>query len=109
MGLLVDEALDLALRDLEQPATASAAHMDDLKNELDRLETELIRYAEAIAHAGPLATILEAVKVREQRIRRDPRGTENAHLAETRRSSRHITDPSWGNIFRTGVTWHVRV
>jgi hypothetical protein len=49
---VVDEALDLALRDLEQPATASAAHMDDLKNELDRLETELIRYAEAIAHAG---------------------------------------------------------
>jgi hypothetical protein len=64
---VVNEALDLALRELEQPATAGAARADTLKNELVRLEAELTRYAEAIADAGPLATILQAVKVREQR------------------------------------------
>src|SRR5207244_663615 len=64
---VVGEALDLALRDVEQPATAGVARTDTLKNELARLEVELSRYAEAIADAGPLATILQAVKVREQR------------------------------------------
>jgi hypothetical protein len=37
-----------------------------VKSEL-RPEAELGRYAEAIADVGPLATILQAVKVREQR------------------------------------------
>jgi len=64
---VVGEALDLALRELEQPAAAGAARTDALKTELARLEGELIRYADAIADAGPLATILQAVKVREQR------------------------------------------
>jgi hypothetical protein len=63
---VVGEALELALRELEQPA-ADAARGDTLKAELTRLESELSRYAEAIADAGPLATILQAVKVREQR------------------------------------------
>jgi hypothetical protein len=64
---VVGEALELALRDIEQPAAAGAARVDTLKNELVRLEAELSRYAEAIADAGPLATILQALKVREQR------------------------------------------
>src|SRR5262249_3597647 len=64
---VVREALDLALRDLEQPATAAAARLDSVKNELARLEVELSRYAEAVADAGPLETLLHAVKVREQR------------------------------------------
>lgn len=64
---VVGEALDLALRDVEQPATAGVARTDTLKNELARLEAELSRHAEAIADAGPLATILQAVKVREER------------------------------------------
>src|SRR2546429_5757760 len=64
---VVREALDLALRDLEQPATAIAARVDTLKNELARLEVELNRYAEAVADAGPLETLLQAAKVREQR------------------------------------------
>jgi len=63
------EALDLALRDLEQPV-ADPGRIDTLRAELTRLEGELSRYAEAIADAGPLATILEAVKVREQRATR---------------------------------------
>ena len=41
--------------------------IETLKAELTRLEGELSRYAEAIADAEPLATILEAVRVREQR------------------------------------------
>jgi site-specific DNA recombinase len=40
---VVREALDLALRDLEQPATAVAGRTDTLKNELARLESELSR------------------------------------------------------------------
>ncbi len=57
---VVSEALDLGLRDLEQPDTAAAARLDGLKS-------ELARYAEAIADAGPLDTILQAIRVREQR------------------------------------------
>lgn len=38
-----------------------------LKSELVRFETELARYAEAVADVGPLETVLQAVKVREQR------------------------------------------
>ena len=64
---VVREALDLAVRDLEQPAIAGAARLDTLKNELARVEVELNRYAEAVADAGPLETLLQAVKVREQR------------------------------------------
>jgi len=41
--------------------------IDTLKAELARREGELTRYADAIADAGPLATILQAAKVREQR------------------------------------------
>jgi hypothetical protein len=86
---VVDEALNLALRDLEQPATAGAARTDTLKNELARLEAELSRYAEAIADAGPLATILQAVKVREQR--RDAIRSELKTLATPRRAGTRDT------------------
>jgi hypothetical protein len=107
---VVDEALNLALRDLEQPATAGAARTDTLKNELARLEAELTRYAEAIADAGPLATILQAVKVREQR--RDAIRSELKTLATPRRAGTRdtceIRASSW-NIWRTGVRWRVRV
>jgi DNA invertase Pin-like site-specific DNA recombinase len=64
---VVREALDLALRDMEQPDLAVAAHLETLKNELGRLDAELVRYAEAIAASGPLDVILQAIKVREQR------------------------------------------
>ena len=50
--VVVGEALDLALRDLEQPAAAGATRSETLKAELARLESELTRYAEAIADAG---------------------------------------------------------
>jgi hypothetical protein len=58
---VVGEALELALHELEQPA-AGATRVDTLKTELTRLEGELRRYTEAIADAGPLSTILQAVK-----------------------------------------------
>jgi len=86
---VVGEALDLALRDLEQPATAVSPRTDTLKNELARLDVELSRYAEAIADAGPLATILQAVKAREQR--RDAIRSELKTLATPRRAGTRAT------------------
>ena len=81
-----------------------------LKNEISRLEAELARYAEAIANVGPLATILQAVKVREQR--RDAIRTELKTLATPRSAEARDTSqirPSWWNTLSTGVPWHVRV
>ncbi len=85
------EALDLSLRELDQPDTSPAARLDSLKTELASLEAELARYAEAIAEAGPLDTILEAMRVREHR-RGDPRGDEDACRAATDRASRSAGD-----------------
>ena len=45
-------------------APRGARHCAD---ELDRVDGELARYAEAIADAGPLDTILQAIRVREER------------------------------------------
>jgi hypothetical protein len=45
----------------------TVARRDELKAELVRIEAELARYAEAIADAGPLDTILQAIKIREHR------------------------------------------
>jgi hypothetical protein len=64
---VVGEARDLALLYLEQLAPAAEVRMDTLRNELARLEVELNRYAEAVADAGSLETLLQAVKAREQR------------------------------------------
>src|SRR3989442_5478402 len=64
---VVREAPHLAPRHLEQPPPRVAARLDTLKNELARLEVELNRYAEAVADAGPLETLLQAVQVREHR------------------------------------------
>ena len=83
---VVSEALELALRELEQEDTAGGARVESLKNELTRIEGELSRYAEAIADAGPLATILQAIKVREQR--RDAIRTELRTVAPSRAASR---------------------
>jgi len=47
--------------------TGVIAHRDGLRAELTHIEAELVRYAEAIADAGPLETILQAIKVRERR------------------------------------------
>jgi len=52
---------------VEHPDTAAAACLDTVTRELARLEAELARYAEAMAPAGPLPTVLQAVGVREQR------------------------------------------
>src|SRR3989441_5431363 len=108
---VVGGALDLALRDLEQPDTTGAVRTDTLKNELARLEAELSRYAEAIADAGPLATILQAVKVREQR--RDAIRTELKTLATPRQAGTRATSDiraelveyleNWRDMARQGV------
>jgi hypothetical protein len=86
---VVGEALDLALRELEQPAAAATARVETLQNELVRLERELSRYAEAIADAGPLATILQAVKVRE--LRRESIRAELKQLATPRSANTRDT------------------
>src|SRR5262245_14866535 len=108
---VVGEALDLALRDLEQPATALSPRTDTLKNELARLDVELSRYAEAIADAGPLATILQAVKAREQR--RDAIRSELKTLATPRRAGTRATSEiraelveyldNWRDMARQGL------
>ncbi len=49
---VVRKALDLVLRELEQPDGAVAARLETLKTELARLDAELARYAEAIAMPG---------------------------------------------------------
>src|SRR5207249_7130608 len=97
--------LDLALRDLEQPATEVAARLDTLKNELARLEAELTRYAEAIADAGPLGTILQAVKVREQR--RDSIRSELKTLATHRRVEPRDTSDIRATLVNYLETWRV--
>jgi len=64
---VVRTALAFALRELRQPDVAAASRHDRLKPELASLDAELARYAEAVAEAGPLPTILQAVKTREER------------------------------------------
>ena len=64
---VVEAALVFALEQLTRADTGSAARREDLRTELVRIEAELARYAEAIADAGPLDTILQAIKVREAR------------------------------------------
>jgi hypothetical protein len=106
------EALDLALRELEQPATAVVARLDTLKSELARLDAELARYGEAIADGGPLETILQALKVREQR--RDAIRTELKTLAIQRRAEPRDTSQiraalleyleNWRAVARQGVS-----
>ena len=81
---VVNEALDRAVRELEQPNTATAEQLDTLKGEFTRIETELARYVDAIADAGPLDTILQALKIREQR--RDAIRAELKTLAVKRRA-----------------------
>jgi hypothetical protein len=64
---LVETGLTLALQELTQAGRGTAARREELRAELIRIEAELVRYAEAIADAGPLETIVAAIKVREHR------------------------------------------
>ena len=64
---VVEVALVLSLEQLTQSDLAASDRRDYLKTELVRIEEELARYADAIADAGPLATIVQAIKVREER------------------------------------------
>jgi hypothetical protein len=64
---VVEAALVFALDQLTRADTRSAARREDLRTELVRIEAELARYAEAIADAGALDTILQAIKIREER------------------------------------------
>jgi tetratricopeptide (TPR) repeat protein len=109
---VVREALDLALRELEQPDGAVAARLETLKTELARLDAELARYAEAIADAGPLDAILQAIKARQ--LRRDAVRTELKTLATQRRAEpQNMSDVratlveylnDWRAMARQGVT-----
>src|SRR5438093_515115 len=64
---VVETGLALALQELTQSGTGTAARRDELKAEFTRIEAELARYGEAIADVGPLETILQAIRVREHR------------------------------------------
>jgi hypothetical protein len=46
---------------------ATADRREHLRVELGRVDVELARYADAIADAGPLDTIVQAIKIREER------------------------------------------
>ena len=83
----VEAALVFALDQLTRADTGSAARREDLRTELARIEPEPSRYADAIADAGPLDTILQAIKVREER-RDDPAGAESLRAAATGRAGR---------------------
>lgn len=72
------------------------ARLDTLKSDLARLDAELGRYAEAIANAGPLEAILQAVRVREQR--RDAIRTELKTLATPRRAEVRNTSQIWAEL-----------
>ena len=64
---VVEAALAFSLEQLTHVDTASAARREVLRAELERLDDELARYADAIGNAGPLDTILQAIKAREER------------------------------------------
>jgi site-specific DNA recombinase len=64
---VVETGLTLALQELTQASRGTAARREELRADLIRIEAELVRYAEAIADAGPLETIVAAIKVREHR------------------------------------------
>ena len=64
---VVDAALAFALEQLTRSDTASGTPREELRTELARIDAELARYAEAIADAGPLDAILQAIKAREDR------------------------------------------
>ncbi len=63
---MVETGLALALQELTG-RSGHCACRDELRAELIRIEAELVRYAEAIADAGPLETIVQAIKFREDR------------------------------------------
>jgi len=83
-----------------------------MKTELGRLDVELARYAEAIAEGGPLDTILQAVKAREQRrdaIRREMKtlasqqGFQPQDASEIRATLVEYLE-DWRSMARQGVT-----
>ncbi len=81
------------------------------KTDLARGDAELARYAEAIADAGPLETILQAVEIREQRreaIRAELRALATQRQTEPRDVSRIRTTlanylEDWRAMARQGV------
>jgi hypothetical protein len=81
-----------------------------LRAELIRIEAELVRYAEAIADAGPLETIVAAIKVRAHR--RDSIRAELKALAPQKsrefdargiRATLHEYLNDWTTMARAGV------
>ena len=64
---VVEAALAVTLNELAHPDSAAAVRRAELRAELHRLEGELGCYADAIADVGPLDTILQAIRAREER------------------------------------------
>jgi Transposase/Recombinase zinc beta ribbon domain len=64
---VVEAAIAFSFEQLTHADRASAVRREALRTELERLDDELARYADAIGNAGPLDTILQAIKVPEER------------------------------------------
>ena len=96
---VVEAALTRALDELTRADNTSTARREELRGELVRLETELARYADAIAGAGALDTILQAMQTRENH--RDAIRRELATLAP--RKAREVD----GEAIRATLTAHL--
>ncbi len=64
---LVADVVECAVARRQQTREARVTQRGQFEAELKRLEAELRRYAEAIATAGPLPALLDAVRTRERR------------------------------------------
>jgi site-specific DNA recombinase len=62
---IIDAAIERVLGLNQQAAPAHLARRADLERRCHEVEQELARYAEAIASAGPLPSILDQIKARE--------------------------------------------
>jgi site-specific DNA recombinase len=64
---VVEGAIQDALAELRAPAATAEATRATLESDLKRVEQEQQRYAEAIASAGDVAVLVQALQVRERR------------------------------------------
>ena len=85
----MDSKVQSLIAEIEARASAHTRR-DELRADLQRLEGELARHAEAIADHGPLESVMKAIAVREQR--RDALRTELRAMPATGRPD--VVDPN---------------
>lgn len=64
---IVEAVVEAAAHELGQPEAATVTRREQLKLELQRVQSELARYVAAIAEAGPLESLLESIRSCEER------------------------------------------